>query len=408
MAIGISPSYAEDRICLTSLREHINVINTTDEYFIEVSEHASTVSSYEITEIQKRLTYRYLSLKNLFNIYNNNEFNCENKILSSAVAVYDFSRVGENIFNSKSLRRVVKGFVKFEDYQLKDYLANYKKFTNKKLIADVQDKIHSFSEIDDELKNLVTQVDKTFPAIVISDVGVKATTNIVAGAARIWGFLSDHTAWREGRLKDNVEARDILETNLRPLDLIFEKRTFLLSNYTIPGHWGHVGIWLGTKQELIKMGVWYKDYFAPFRKYVESGKNIIEIRKEGINYKSLETYMNLDEVAVTRIKNIGDNAKEVFTELSKQLNKKYDFKFDARTADTITCAELITFSYGDISWHETKTLFQVSLRPDDIALSTLDQNPNSEFILYLKGSKNSNSFENLGFQDWSKLFKTKK
>ena len=45
MAIGARSSYAEDKICLTSLQEHINIIKTTDEYFIEVSEHASTVSS---------------------------------------------------------------------------------------------------------------------------------------------------------------------------------------------------------------------------------------------------------------------------------------------------------------------------------------------------------------------------
>ena len=118
--------------------------------------------------------------------------------------------------------------------------------------------------------------------------------------------------------------------------------------------------------------------------------------------------MNLDEVAVTRVKNISISNEEIFTELSKHIKKKYDFKFDARSADKITCAELVAFSYGDLIWHETKTLFQTSISPDDMALSTLDDNPNSEFILYLKGSKNNSSFDNLGLQDWAQLFKTKK
>ena len=108
------------------------------------------------------------------------------------------------------------------------------------------------------------------------------------------------------------------------------------------------------------------------------------------------------------VKNITDNAESVFTELANQFKKKYDFKFDARSADKITCAELITFSYGDIKWPETKTLFQISISPDDMAKSTLDKDPSSEFVLYLKGNKDKKSFQNLGFEDWSNLYKSKK
>lgn len=406
--IGFSRSYAEDSVCSASLSEHVDIMKSSDSYFLKVSQHASKVSSYEITQIQKKLTQRFLSLKHLFNIYSAEDFNCNNKILPTAIAIYDFSLVGKSLLNSKSLRRVVKGLVKFEDYQLRDYLTYYKKYTKKKFITNIQSETDNFTEIDENYKELITQIDDTVKTIAISDLGVKGVTSVVAAAARLWGFLSDNMAWRQGRIKDNTEAKELLTTNLKPLDLIFEKRTFLLANYTIPGHWGHVGIWLGTKEELINMGIWEKEFFAPFRKFVEAGKSIIEIRKEGIDYKSLDTFINLDEIAVTRVKNITDNAEEVFSELSKQLNKKYDFKFDARTADKITCSELIAFSYGDIKWHETKTLFQISLSPDDMALSTLDSDPGSELILYLKGNKDKSTFQTLGFEDWSKVLKKEK
>ena len=90
--------------------------------------------------------------------------------------------------------------------------------------------------------------------------------------------------------------------------------------------------------------------------------------------------------------------------MADQFNKKYDFQFNAHTADKITCSEFIAFSYGDIPWHETKTINQVSLRPDDMALTTLDENPSSEFILFLKGNKDKTTFKSLGSEEWAALF----
>lgn len=406
--LGFSNSYAADEnLCTTTLAEHVDLISSTDTYIRQINEHSGQISSFEITQLQKKLTKRFLSLKNLFNVYDDEVLNCPTKILPTAVAIYDFSKIGETVFSSSVLRRVVLGFVKHPDYKLTDFKAYYDRYTNKKLIAYIQEKIEKSEEIDQAEKDKFESIEGSPSTIAASDIGMKATTSVVAGIARTWGFISDHLSWRQGRLKDNKEAKELLLSNLKPLDLIYEKRTFVLSNYTIPGHWGHVGIWLGTKEELIALNIWDQDYFKPFQAFVEAGKSIIEIRKEGINYQSLDSFLNLDEIAVTRVKNITDNAAAVFLDLSEQLNKQYDFKFDARTADKITCAELIAFSYGDIQWHETKTLFQVSLRPDDMALTTLGDNAQSEFVLYLKGNKDKTTFQNFGFQDWSNLFSKK-
>lgn len=398
-------TYADENVCTTALAEHVELISTTDTYIRQINDHAGQISSFEITQLQKKLTKRFLSLKNLFNVYDDETLNCPTKIMPTAVAIYDFSKIGDSVFSSKVLRRVVLGFVKYPEYQLTDFKAYYNRYTNKKLIAYIQEKIEAQEDIDAADKAMIASVDDSAPSTVaVTDLGIKGTTSVVAGLARTWGFISDHLAWRQGRLKDIAEAKELMRSNLKPLDLIYEKRTFVLSNYTIPGHFGHLGIWLGTKEELIALNIWDQEYFKPFQAMVEAGKSIIEIRKPGINYQSLDTFINLDETAITRVKNILDHAPEVFANLSEQLHKKYDFKFDARSADKITCAELVAFSYGDIQWHETKTLFQVSLRPDDMALGTLDPNGNSEFVLYLKGNKDKTTFQNLGFEDWSKLF----
>lgn len=407
LGLGLNSANADDYFCENALREHIELVQLTDEYFAQINTHASKITSFEITQVQKKLTQRFLSLKNLLALYADPSIDCKNDFLPIVVAIYDFSQVGKNIFTSKYFRRVLKGFVNFNNYQLTDYISYYKKFTNRQLVSNTKEDVKSFIETSDIEKIIFNQA-KTSPSVTaISDLFVRGTTAIVAVVARMWGFISDHLAWREGRLKDNTEVKELLTKNLKPLDLIFEKRNFLLTNYTIPGHWGHVAVWLGTKEELIELGIWDQDYFAQFKEQVEAGRSIVEIRKIGINFQSLDTFINLDEVAITRIKNINENAEEIFLNLSEQIIKKYDFRFDAHSADKITCSELISFSYGDIPWHETKNLFQVSLRPDDMALSTLGKNPTADLILYLKGKRNKKNFEKLNFEEWSKLFKIK-
>ena len=68
---------------------------------------------------------------------------------------------------------------------------------------------------------------------------------------------------------------------------------------------------------------------------------------------------------------------------------------------------MIAFSYGNIKWPETKTLFQYSLRPDDLAVLTLDSNSQAKFVLYLIGEKDG-TYKNVAEKDWRKIFNTEK
>lgn len=398
----------ENPLCKEMIISHMKEIDSSEAFIAQLDAKTTDITSFDITQLQKDLTTRFVSLKALMVVYEDNKMNCSPKILGEAIAVYDLSKLGKSIFAKNDLRRIVLGFSKYSRYRLTDLVSYYKKYTQGETIMKIQDKI---IQEGIELPAGVI-LDPTHPDFdpnlyKLSDAAIKGTTSVVAGLARIWGFVSDQLKWRQGFLNKNTEALEKLNANLKPLDLVFETRAFTLSNYTIPGHWGHVGVWLGKKEELIALGVWDKEFFRPFRQFVEAGQNIVEIRKEGLNFQSIESFLNLDEIAVTRIEGIHERAVKVFEELSEQIDKKYDFKFDARTADKITCAELIAFSYGDIKWPQTKTLFQISLRPDDLAVLTLDETSTAKFVLYLKGTKNNETLDQ-DFSSWSKLFKVKK
>ncbi|QDK41254.1 hypothetical protein DOM21_07250 [Bacteriovorax stolpii] len=402
--------FASEDLCQEKLREHMEIVTSSDDYFRSLRDHSNTISSYEITQLQKLLTKRYSSLLNFQSYYLGVMARCKPLALSKAVSIYDFSTIRELLINDTNLRRVVKGLTKFDGFQLEDFFNDYKKYNSNEFISGVLNEVATDAvDLPQNVKSIHIYQKQYDPNMYrISDKAIQGTTAVVAGVARLWGFISDHMKWRQGRLNNNEEAKSLLRSKLRPFDLVYEKRTFVLSNYTIPGHWGHVGVWLGTKEELIELGVWDQEYFAFLRKQVEAGNQIMEIRKPGLGFQSLDTFINLDEIAVTRVLGVADRAATVFQDLIAQAGKAYDFKFDARTADKITCAELITFSYGDIKWHETKTLFQLSLRPDDLALLSVTNPEQSEFVLYLKGNKRDGDFQNLDKDEWTKLFKLKK
>ena len=406
-ALLASYSVHADDQCFDSLNSHIDILEGSESLIKELAPRAENISSYEIVQLQKNLTKRYLSLKNLISVYENNPA-CSPRALGKAVAIYDFTKIGENIFANKHLRRTVLSFTKYKPYQLTDFRKSYEYYTSHEIINEVEYELQSVNMIlplNLEFKRPKLERDPNLSAP--SDLAIKGTVGIVSGAARVWGFISDSLVWRKGRLNLDGRAYELMLSNLRPLDLIYETRNYVLSNYTIPGHWGHVSIWLGKKEELIELGVWDEPFFAPFKSQIEAGKNILEIRKEGAVFKDLKTFLNLDETAITRVEGIEKNAASVYSELIEQTGKKYDFKFDSRSADRITCAELITFSYGNLKWHETKTLFQNSLSPDDLALATLDADSAVKFVLYLKGNKDQ-EFSNLGFEEWKNLYQKKK
>jgi len=367
-----------------------------------VSHKSEDVTQFEISNLQKMLTARYANLKKTMDAYSA-ENGCQPSVLGEAVAIYDFTQLGSKALNDPKMRRIVNTIVKYPKYELTGLKKMYSHYTSHEFIAAFLEKLNEDKiSLPDNLSISADVNDGKF--VRSSDVAIKGVSSVVSGAARVWGFLSDKLKWRNGRLNKNEQAIAILKQNLKPLDLVYETRTFVLSNLTIPGHWGHVAVWLGTKEELEQTGVWDKEFFKPFREAVEAGKNIVEIRKPGMQFVSLEDFTNLDEIAVTRINGITDNIESVMEGLSEQLDAKYDFTFNALTPDKLTCAEMIAYSYGDIHWPGMKTILNVSLRPDDMGILTLYKDTPAEFVLYLKGNKDG-SFDEKSLDDWKELFK---
>lgn len=202
---------------------------------------------------------------------------------------------------------------------------------------------------------------------------------------------------RKGKLYGDEEARLKLQSVLQPLDILLEKTPFRLTDKLIPGHFGHVAIWTGTKAELIDAGVWDDLHIKQYADQVSDGSDpdsmnehqVIEALRNGVQLNTLEHFLNVDDVAILRPifdESSGEElTREALVMAFRQLGKEYDFNFDVDTTDKIVCSELAYVSYPSIDWPTVKALGRHSISPDNVAQLSWNKVPLELIMFYHDG-----------------------
>jgi len=153
----------------------------------------------------------------------------------------------------------------------------------------------------------------------------------------------------------SVEQLADMRPNLRPGDILIERRNWYISNSLLPGFWPHAALYLGSYQELAELGVAVDDRAAPhmadFQNTDELGHEfaVIEAIGEGVVFTSLEHSVGeADAVAILR-PNLSDaEMREALSRALSHRGKGYDFDFDFQTTDRLVCTELIFRTYDGI------------------------------------------------------------
>ncbi|MBL4654673.1 MAG: Poxvirus G6 [Bacteroidia bacterium] len=178
---------------------------------------------------------------------------------------------------------------------------------------------------------------------------------------------------RKGKLFNNKEVAKSLRSILQPLDIILEKTPFRLTDKLIPGHFGHVAIWIGNKDDLISLDMWEHELLKPYHQEIthENGENIIEALRSGVQLSSLEDFMNVDDIAILRPvfdeNTLFEDQQEALLLAIRQIGKDYDFNFDINTTEKIVCSELAYVCYPTIDWPTKATLGRHTISPDNVA-----------------------------------------
>lgn len=193
---------------------------------------------------------------------------------------------------------------------------------------------------------------------------------------------------RRGKLDGRSEVLQKVAGTLKAGDVLLEKTPFRLTDAFIPGHWGHVAVWVGSADEMRDLGIWDHPVVRKYQAQIEAGKAVVEALRSGVQMNPLEHFMNIDDLAVLRENGIPDQQRaQVIIQALRQVGKAYDFNFDVESTDKIVCSELVYHAYSHQQWPTAKHLGRVTISPDNVALRSLPGDIMSVVALYLDGEE---------------------
>lgn len=236
---------------------------------------------------------------------------------------------------------------------------------------------------------VVDKVKSKFDSVSLyADKGGKAITNSVSmGFGNLVGTVSTRRGYLDSMSRDEQLQ---LISEMKPLDVIMEKTPFRLTDKLIPGHYGHVAIWVGTETQLKELGAW--DHIPKhIQNMIRNGHHIVEALRPGVQINTLKHFLNIDDLLVIRDirPNITDSyRRDAILKAIAQIGKEYDFNFDVNTHEKIVCSELAYVVFGDIIWPLDKTLGRYTISPDNVVKLAVGTDRVFEpIILYYDGQR---------------------
>lgn len=146
-----------------------------------------------------------------------------------------------------------------------------------------------------------------------------------------------------------------LRGELRPGDILIERRNWYISNSLLPGFWPHAALYLGTPEQLADLGLdddpRAARHLDDFAGQDALGRDfaVIEAIGEGVIFTSLEQSVGeADALAVLRPNLEPQEMREALARALSHRGKEYDFDFDFQTTDRLVCTELVFRTYDGI------------------------------------------------------------
>ncbi|MEN0059500.1 MAG: YiiX/YebB-like N1pC/P60 family cysteine hydrolase [Bdellovibrio sp.] len=220
--------------------------------------------------------------------------------------------------------------------------------------------------------------------------GKRGVRVVSYGLSMGFGNMVGLVETRKGYLNNmSDEEKAQLIAEMKPLDVLMEKTPFRLTDKMIPGHYGHVAIWVGTEAQLRDLQVW-DQLPADIQTKIRSGHHIIEALRPGVQINTLEHFLNIDDFLVLRDHraNLTDEyRRKALLQAVAQIGKEYDFNFDVNTHERIVCSEIAYVVFADVKWPLDETLRRYTISPDNVAKLAVGNNRLFEPVIMYYGGK---------------------
>ncbi|WP_291515827.1 YiiX/YebB-like N1pC/P60 family cysteine hydrolase [Bdellovibrio sp. ArHS] len=227
--------------------------------------------------------------------------------------------------------------------------------------------------------------------------GKRGVRVVSYGVSMGFGNMVGLVETRKGYLHNMpASEKEALIAEMQPLDILMEKTPFRLTDKMIPGHYGHVAIWLGTESQLRDLKVW-DQIPKNIQDKIRSGHRIVEALRPGVQINTLEHFLNIDDFLVIRDKRqvSDDYRRKAILQAVAQIGKEYDFNFDVATHERIVCSEIAYVVYSDVKWPLEEMVRRYTISPDNVAQLAVGNNPVFEPVIMYYGGKRY--FKNLPY-----------
>jgi hypothetical protein len=190
-----------------------------------------------------------------------------------------------------------------------------------------------------------------------------------------------------------------LRAQLKPGDVILERRNWYLSNAFLPGYWPHSALYVGTPEDLRRLGLdrdpRVQKQWEQFIKRDDKGHEyvVIEAISEGVVFTSMEHSVGEADSAAFLRPNVSEaKLKEAIARAFSHVGKPYDFEFDFFSTDKLVCSELVFRAYdGDIRFPLVDVMGRKTLPPVEIVRQCVRERNGPaiqfSFVAFLDGNE---------------------
>lgn len=196
----------------------------------------------------------------------------------------------------------------------------------------------------------------------------KALFAVFEGSGRLISRL--HWPWYRKRVNATVQ-RKLLEI-LQPGDVLVTRHNDAMTNLFLPGFWPHAALHIGSADEGREWSVEPKE---DQRSRWAGEMRMLEALKDGVHFRTLESTLSVDAVAVIRPQLPPEQVGAALTRALKHEGKLYDFAFDFTRSDRVVCTEVVYRAYhgvGDLHFDLKERAGRMTLAAEDLLDMAVD------------------------------------
>lgn len=147
--------------------------------------------------------------------------------------------------------------------------------------------------------------------------------------------------------------RDQVIALLQPGDVLVVRKEFAATNYFLPGYWPHAALFLGTHEDLHRLGVQATRIVAP-----ASGREphsdtpellVLESMKDGVRIRPIDSPLASDSIVILRPTLEPQHIAHALAQALLHEGKPYDFDFDFSCSHRMVCTEVVYRAYDGVA-----------------------------------------------------------